>query len=61
MSLSSWIEALVPGRQERYSIETDSQLQLEMPSILIGVDNASYYVSTIIERPEQFLLLNQVG
>ena len=35
----------VSGRQERYSIETDSQLQLEMPSILSGVDKllCEYY------------------
>ena len=26
------------GRQERYSIESDKQLELEIPSILNGVD-----------------------
>lgn len=28
----------ISGRQERYTIDTDKQLELEIPSILIGVD-----------------------
>ena len=28
----------VSGRQERYTIDTDKQLELEMPSILNGTD-----------------------
>ena len=28
----------VSGRQERYTIDTDKQLELEMPSILDGTD-----------------------
>lgn len=28
----------ISGRQERYTIDTDKQLELEIPSILNGVD-----------------------